>query len=276
MLSPTTLFMFLLYGYALLTFLRYSFYHYEAGRLTAAWELDAWLDYLSDPFYWNILATTLRLAVVVTVLCVVIGYPIAYFLHRLRSDNLKQWFAILIFAPLLVSVVVRAYGWLILLSSSGLVNYLLTSLGLIEEPLRLVFNFTGVVIATVHVLLPFAAFPILSVMVQLEPALKEAASDLGASRWQTFRHVVFPLTIPGVAAAAQIIFPLVLSAFVTPSLLGGGRVTVLSQIIYRSTIDLNWPIGAVAGFVLITLTMIGLLLFERLTRRLFGNWQLAE
>lgn len=270
------LFMLTMYGFALLLFLRYSFFDFERGRLTAAWQLDAWRTYLADPFYWGILWTTLRMALTVMAFCILIGYPLAYFLHRLPNKNLQQWFSIIIFAPLLVSVVVRAYGWLILLSSSGLLNYILLSLGLVEEPVKLIFNFTGVIIATVHVLLPFAVFPILSVLVQMDPALKEAAHDLGASRWQTFRHIVFPLSMPGVAAAATIVFPLVLSAFVTPQMLGGGRVTVLSQIIFRNTVDLNWPIAAVAGFVLIAVTMVGLVVLERVAARLYGYWQLAD
>jgi len=276
MLSPALLFMLLMYGLALVLFLRYSFFDFERGRLTSAWQLDAWSTYLADPFYWGVLGTTIRLSLTVMVLCILIGYPLAYFLHRLPNKNLQQWCSILIFAPLLVSVVVRAYGWLILLSSRGLVNYVLLSLGLVDVPARLIFNFTGVIIATVHVLLPFAVFPILSVLVQMDLDLKEAAHDLGASRWQTFRHIVFPLSVPGVAAAATIVFPLVLSAFVTPQMLGGGRVTVLSQIIYRSTVDLNWPIAAVAGFVLIALTMMSLVVLERVTSHLFGYWQLAD
>lgn len=276
MLSPAMVFMVLMYGFALVLFLRYSFFDFDRGRLTSAWQLDAWSTYLTDSFYWGVLLTTVRVSLTVMVFCILIGYPLAYFLHRLPNKNLQQWFSILIFAPLLVSVVVRAFGWLILLSSSGLVNYILLGLGLVDEPVRLIFNFNGVIIATVHVLLPFAVFPILSVLVQMDPDLKEAAHDLGASRWQTFQHIVFPLSVPGVAAAATIVFPLVLSAFVTPQMLGGGRVTVLSQIVYRNTVDLNWPIAAVAGFVLIALTMLGLVVLERVAARMSGYWQLAD
>jgi putative spermidine/putrescine transport system permease protein len=272
-LTPAGFFMIVLYGISLLVFLRYSFYGFSNGKLYPAWILDSWKQFFTHPYYWGVVLSTLKLAVLVTIISIAIGYPLAYFLYRLNRPKLQQWLAALIFMPLLVSVVVRSYGWLILLSDRGLINYILLSIGVIKQPIHLVYNFTGVVIASIHVLLPFACFPIFSLLMRFDPALKEASTDLGASRLQTFRYITFPISLPGVIGAVQLVFPLILSAFVTPALLGGGRVTVLSQQVYQSTISINWPIAAVDGAMLLVITMLCLLIIEWIAKLLFGNLQ---
>jgi putative spermidine/putrescine transport system permease protein len=168
----------------------------------------------------------------------------------------------------MVSVVVRTYGWLILLASQGLVNTTLRRLGLIDEPLRLLFNARGVVISLTHILLPFAIFPIYSVLGRLDLTLKEAARDLGAGWGQTFLRVTLPLTMPGVVAGGLICFTLALSAFVTPQLLGGGRVQVLPLTVYNTTVEINWPEGAVTSVALLVLSMLAVWAVNAALRRL--------
>ena len=143
---------------------------------------EAYRKFFSDPFYLQVLGTGLQLAATTTLICLVLGYPTAYALSRIKNQSLTLIAYVIIFSPLFVSVVVRSYGWLLVLGDQGLVNYVLMQLGLVQAPVRLIFNFTGVAIGLAHVMLPFAVFPILSVLVQMNPSLKEAAADLGANR----------------------------------------------------------------------------------------------
>jgi len=167
-----------------------------------------------------------------------------------------------------VSVVVRTYGWFILLASQGLVNTTLRAAGILTEPLSLLFNFRGVVISLTHIMLPFVIFPIYSVMGRLDQSLKEAAHDLGAGWWQAFVRITLPLTMPGVVAGALICFTLALSAFVTPRLLGGGRVQVLPLMVYNNTVEINWPTGAVSGLTLLLLSVTAVWALNAILKKL--------
>jgi putative spermidine/putrescine transport system permease protein len=250
----------------LLTFLRFSFYQFTGGHLQEAWSLDAYRAFLTDEYDHEVVLNSLMLASVVTVLALAIGYPLAYAMWRVGRPGVQRWLALLIFSPILVSVVVRSYGWTVLLAERGPVNWLIVSLGLAPAPIRLVFNLTGVLVSLTHVFLPFVVFPIFAGLVRLDPALREAARDLGAGWWTVFRRVTFPLTLPGTIAAAQICFTLALGAFVTPSILGGGRVLALPLEVYRATTDIDWPTAAVGNLVLLILAFAAVIGFNRLMR----------
>jgi putative spermidine/putrescine transport system permease protein len=266
LLAPTLLVM----GYAfvapLVTFFEYSFYRFRRGRLEQTFNLDTYSRFLFDEYYHLIIYDTLRMATLVTVLSLIIGYPLAYALYRINRPSLQRWLGLLIFSPILVSVVVRSYGWIVLLSDQGPVNWLLLRLGIVSEPVTLVFNLIGVVISLTHVFLPFVVFPIFSSLTRIDPALKEAAEDLGAGWWTTFRRITFPLSLPGVVAGAQISFTLALGAFVTPAMLGGGRVLVLPLQVYNATSEINWPVAAVGGMALLIISMIAVAGFNRLLK----------
>lgn len=245
-----------------------------AGTPRFTWA--SWHRFLTDGYYWSVVGTTLDLAVLVTVFSLLIGYPTAYAISKIRRPGWALTVYVMLFAPILVSVVVRTYGWLLLLSKTGAVNYLLRRLGLIDEPVALIFNTTGIVIAMVHILLPFMVFPIMSVIGQLTPDLKEAAMDLGANRWQTFRRVTLPLTLPGVVSGAQIVFTLTISAFVTPFLMGGGKVQILSGLIYRDMEAVNLAFAAVVSLVLLVLAVAILVLSNRLVRQAYVRAEVSQ
>lgn len=269
LLTPAMATMAILYVIPLGVYFINSFHRFLDGRILPVWTLQTYVDYFTDPFTYRIIGASLRLSLLVTVLAIVIGYPLAYALHtRVNSAAAKGLVALLLFSPLLVSVVVRTYGWLILLAGTGLVNTLLLRLGVIDQPISLLFNMAGVVISLTHILLPFAIFPMYSVMTRLDVSLKEAAHDLGAGWWETFTHVTLPLTMPGIVAGALICFTLALSAFVTPRLLGGGRVQVMPLMVYNNTVDINWPTGAVAGLVLLLMSIAAVWTLNGLLRRL--------
>ncbi len=246
----------------------YSAYTFRGGQLTEEVSFLAWQKFFTDPFYWEIVRNTIQLALGVTGVALLIGYPTAYALTKVRSGKLLVAAYIIIFSPLLVSVVVRVYGWLLLLADTGVINAALRATGLIHDPIRMIYNNTGVIIALVHILLPFMIFPILSVLLQFDNAQREAANDLGASRLQTFVRVVFPLSLPGVIAGAQIVFTLTVSAFVTPELLGGGKVQVLSRQIWSNVVDVNLPLAAVEAIVLLGLALGALTVFDLAGRSL--------
>lgn len=246
-----------------------SAYHFTGFKIERIITFEAWPKFFKDPFYWKILYRTLYLGAVTTFYTVIIGYPTAYAVTRLRNPGLKFFFFILIFSPLLTSVVIRSFGWLILLGDLGFFNYVLMWANIIQEPIKMIYNFLGVTISLTHVLLPFTIFPIISVMTQMDPDLKEASNDLGANRWVTFRKITWPLTLPGLVSGAQITFILASGAYATPTILGGGRVMVLPAQIYESIVVLNWPIAAVQAMVLLAVTLLIVFLFNILIKRVY-------
>ena len=267
LVGPAVAFIVLLLVTALAVLLMNSLYHFTGTSVQPLITFEAYRRFFTDPFYANVVMQEVRLAALATALCLVIGYPTAYAITKIGRPAWVIAAYILIFSPLLTSTIVRAYGWLIILARGGLVNWALGSLHLTQAPVRLIFNFTGVTVALVHVLLPFAVFPILSVLLRMDPALREAAADLGADRFQTFARVTWPLSFPGLYAGAQLTFVLAMNAYVTPQLLGGGRVQVLPLLIYQNISDLNWPLASVEAIVLIALVWIILFASNLLFRR---------
>lgn len=247
----------------------FSFFTEQRGRTIETFSLRSWQMTLSDPFFWDVLLRTTQLAATITVLSLVVGYPAAYALAKVRDKRLLAVAYVAIFSPLLVSIVVRAYGWLLLLADEGVVNFALRSVGIVEEPIRLIFNLTGVQIALVHGYMPFMVFPLVGVMSQVQTTYKEAAQDLGATRLGTFRRVTLPLTLPGIVAGCQIVFIFALGTFVTPVLIGGGRVLVTGRQAWENVTNFNWPRAAIEVFALLAITMLVVFLMLALTHRTY-------
>jgi putative spermidine/putrescine transport system permease protein len=220
-----------------------------APGFTAANYLDALLD--PDLYYLRILWDTMALGVMTTAICLVLGYPVAYHLARSRS-RFKGILYAFILSPLLVGVVVRCYGWIIILANNdGLINNTLRRLGLIETYLPLMYNTFGVSIGLVHIFLPFMILPVLGAIQSIDPALEEAAQSLGASRLRTMLRVVLPLSLPGVQAGSVLVFVLTISSYVTPILLGGFKVVIMSTLVVQQLLDaMLWPFGAALAFLL--------------------------
>lgn len=264
LLSPSLVVMTLFFVAAMLILLGLSFQPFRGGHLENGITTASYVQFFRGSYYWRIVATTLKLGAVVTLICAIVGYPVAYALDHIHRPVWRNVAYFVIFAPLLTSVVVRSYGWMLILGDDGFINSILRAAHLHTIPL--LFQFSGVAISLVHVLLPFMVFPILSVLSQLEPSLAEAAGDLGADRWQVFRRVTLPLTLQGVVAGAELVFALSISAFATPSLLGGGRVQVLASLIYTNVGELNWPLASVESYMLLVLAAIAVVIFNRLLR----------
>jgi putative spermidine/putrescine transport system permease protein len=241
-----------------------SFFRFDrtTGALAEA-TVQNYVKFLSDPFYLGILWRTLKLALLTTVTTLVLGYPVAYHLTRC-SGRKRAYLTLLIVAPLLVSVVVRSFGWLVILGPNGLVNSVLTGLGVVSDPLRLLYTETAIVVGLAHVFLSFMVLSVAASLGRIDPALIRAAQNLGASERQAFVRVVVPLSLPGVAAGSLIVFTLAASAFITPALLGGPRVKVMSYLAYQQTLLLSdWPYGSAIAFILLALTGLCAFLYLR-------------
>jgi putative spermidine/putrescine transport system permease protein len=223
---------------------------------------------LIDPFYWRIAVNTAVLGLSVAVLGVILSYPVALFLSRTTS----RWRGVLTalaVAPLLTSTVVRTYGWMVILGDQGLVNNTLSGLHLIAHPLPISNNSFGATVALIEILMPYAILAMLAGFGRLNRQFEEAAAMLGANRWRVFWRIVLPLSLPGVLTAALLEFVLAISSFVTPALLGGGRVFVLGTEVYdEATVNLNWPLAAALSVILLMLFGGIILLYQRALRAL--------
>jgi len=232
---------------------------YTVGNYTRA---------LTDPFYLAVLAKTIAFGAVTTAICMVIAYPVAYHLARTRS-RFRGLLYVCVLSPLLVGVVVRCYGWIILLANNGLINNAVKKLGLAPHGLPLMYNAFGVGIGLVHVFLPFMVLPILSAIQSIDPALEDAARSLGASRARTMFRVVIPLSLPGIQAGAILVFVLTISAYVIPVLLGALKFKMMSTLVIQLLIDaFLWPFGAALAFILSASGAAIVYLFIRATGRL--------
>jgi putative spermidine/putrescine transport system permease protein/spermidine/putrescine transport system permease protein len=210
---------------------------------------------LLHPSYTLTLRTTFELSFLVTAICVLLGYPIAYLIAQVRP-RLQALMLLLVLFPVWTSLLVRCYAWLVLLQRRGLINTWLAELGLIDGPLRLVHNFTGTTIGMVHIMLPFMVLPLYGSMRAISAEYMRAAANLGASPIRAFWQVFVPLSLPGLFAGIVIVFVLCLGFYVTPALLGGGRVMMWSMQIERNvTYHSDWGAASALGVVLLVITL---------------------
>ena len=253
----------------LLLLARISLEGYQSGQgIIETWQLSNYSKFLFDRFYRQVLVGTLVLGAEVTALCLVLGYPLAYSLSRARGlKRAVLYFCILM--PLLTSTVVRTFGWMILLANNGFINKTLMSLRLIESPVRLMYNVTGVIVALVEVLLPFMVLALDTALLNIDLSLYEAARNLGARGPRIFLRITLPLSLPGVVSGCVLVFTGALSAFVTPTLIAGARLKVMSTVIYQQAMALlDWPFGAAIAFVMLVTIAVLLVASLQLSERL--------
>lgn len=252
----------------LVILLSLSFYSYlPGGAIGDQVNLGNYTSVLSDGYYYTIFARTFGMSLLVTALCILIGVPEAYVLSRL-SPRWRTVSIVIVLGPLLISVVVRTLGWAILLGNEGVINKVLVALGLIDSPIKMMFTFGGVVVAMVHVLVPFMVLAVWASIQKLDPATEQAAESLGAGLFTVLRRIVFPQVIPGVLSGGLIVFALATSAFATPAIIGGRRLKVVPTTIYDEFLgNLNWPLGATLAVLLLALVMVVSMGVNRLVER---------
>jgi putative spermidine/putrescine transport system permease protein len=242
--------------------LSFNVFDYEVGVKADAWTFAHYVTLFGDAYFYEIFFRTLWISAVVTLLCVVIGVPEAYILSRMGAPW-RSIFLILILTPLLISVVVRAFGWSLLLGAEGLINQGIQLLG--GRPLKLLYTPFAVILALVHVMLPFMIIPVWTSLQKLDASAEQAALSLGATQAKVMRLVVLPQVMPGVLSGTLIVFGLSASSFAIPGLLGGRRLKMVATVVYDQYLsELNWPMGATLAVALLLLNLVVMLSWNRL------------
>jgi putative spermidine/putrescine transport system permease protein len=226
--------------------------------------------FLGDPYYLGVAWRTLRLSVVITLVCAAIGFPLAYTMAR-AGARLRLWLVILTILPLMTSVIIRTFGWIVVLGRGGIVPSTLRALGLADPGFSLMHTEAAIVIGMVQVLLPFMTLSILGVQMRIDPRLEEAARTMGCGFWRAIWQVVLPNSRAGLVAGSLLVLTLSISSFITPSLLGGPRLPVLAGSIYdTATRTLDWSFAAAQAAILLVAVLVILVPYMALSRRPLG------
>ncbi|MQQ35879.1 ABC transporter permease subunit [Pseudomonas sp. SZ57] len=242
--------------------LSFNVFDYQVGVKSDSYTLANYMAVVTDSYFYEIFLRTFWISALVTLLCVLIGVPEAYILSRMGTPW-RSIFLILILTPLLISVVVRAFGWSLLLGADGLINQVIQFMG--GRPVKLLYTPFAVVIALVHVMLPFMIIPVWTSLQKLDPTAEQAALSLGASQAKVMRLIVLPQVMPGVLSGSLIVFGLAASSFAIPGLLGGRRLKMVATVIYDQYLsELNWPMGATLAVALLLVNLLVMLSWNRM------------
>jgi len=251
LLSPALTAITLLLFIPLLFIVVYSFWLRTAvGGVEVTFSTQNWQRALTDPFYRYILIATLRIAFITTIFCAVLGYPAAYFIARARGN--KTILLLLLMLPFWISYIIRTMSWINILGVSGALNTTMLSLGIVNEPIQMLYNEATVILGLVHFLLPFMVLNVYVSVEGIDRSLEDAACSLGATRLQAFREVTLPLSLPGLAAGGLLCFVLAAGTYITPLILGGPRDAMFANLVFEAIItQLNWPMGSALSLMLL-------------------------
>jgi len=228
--------------------------------------LDSWVKFYTDAFYLKVIFDTLKLGVLAVVATTILAYPLAL-VFRTASPRMQRLLIFIILMPLLTSVVIRTFAWIVILAREGVVNQTLMALGLTATPLNLLQTELGLVIALTQIEMPLMLLPLLTIMNQMDQNLVDASRALGASKWRTFFRVILPLTLPGWIAGATLVFASATTAFISQSVIGGARLVYLPSLIWQqSMVVYNWPFAAVASLTLLFTVLSGIMALSWLGR----------
>ncbi len=251
----------------LLSFNSFSFY----GGIEDVYNFGNYLEVLGDSYFYEIFLRTFLIALATTVFCVLLGVPEAYILLRMRPFA-RSIMLLVVLGPLLISVVVRTLGWAILLGNNGVINEFLQNLGLITSPIKMLYTSGGIIVALVHVMIPFMIIAVWAALQRRDPSAEQAAESLGASPLKVFTRIVLPQAMPGILSGSLIVFSLSASAFATPAILGGRRVKVVSTTVYDEFLNtLNWPLGAAIAVLLLVSVLVIMLSWNRLIEKRYSG-----
>jgi spermidine/putrescine transport system permease protein len=260
LLAPVTIWLGLFFFIPLLLILAYSFGTSGVyGGITLGFNPGNYAKVV-DPLYLEIIVRTLVIALTNTVLCLLLGYPLAYFIV-FKGGGWKNILILLVMVPFWTSLLLRAYAWVVILSGNGIANRTLQSLGITDEPITLIFTPQAVTMGMVYSYLPFMVLPLYAALEKFDVRLKEAAQDLGASRWHTFWRVTFPLSMPGVIAGSILVFIPSAGEFVIPDLLGGSRTVMTGNLIRTQFLQArDWAFGSALS-VMLAVLLLGAIMF---------------
>jgi spermidine/putrescine transport system permease protein len=264
---PPALYLLVLYILPAAIMLAYSFWSLDDNyQMVPAWNLAQYQYFFSQPAYLTILVRSFRLALTNTVLSILVAYPLAYILSRYVHGRWKNLLLVMLIAPSWTSFLIRIYSWMLILGDNGLVNYALRGLGIVNEPLPLLFNQTSVLTGLLYVYLPYTMLPIYASLEKINPSLLEAARALGAHPLRAFLRVTLPLSKPGILAAAMITFIPTLGEYVAPALLGGRTGYMYGNLIGEQFSIFDWPLGATMAAILLACVLALMFIFSRLVR----------
>ncbi|KZE82283.1 spermidine/putrescine ABC transporter permease [Paenibacillus jamilae] len=233
----------------------------------SSFTLEGYLHFFKDPYFLKILLTTLEVSVATTLVCVLLGFPTAYYISQKAPRRKGILLALAIF-PLLTSPVVRSFSWMVILGRKGLLNNVLISLGLVDEPLNILYTPAAMIIGLVHLFLPLMIISLIGVLENIDGDLVHAAQSLGASRFSAFRKIVFPLSVPGLIIGSILVFVGSLTAYTTPALLGGKQ-RVIATFLYQNAMTLNdWFLASVIATIMIAITFIVVGLLNKAAHKL--------
>lgn len=264
LLVPILLFIFGFFVVPMLYILYLSFISTdELSNTDAVYSLKNYIQLFTDSYYLSSLWITVKISLYSVIVALLLGYPIALTMAK-SSPRVRGYITLLIASPLLVSIVVRNFGWYLLLLPNGTINQVLMSLGIINTPLKLLFSELGVVIGLSNAYLPFMVLAIVTSLYNIDPSLEKAGAILGASPLRSFFSITLPLSLPGIVSGCVLVFSLSMSAYVTPALMGGANVPVLPVVIYDQINNLlKWTFGSALSYVLLATTLILVVVFTR-------------
>jgi spermidine/putrescine transport system permease protein len=265
-ISPVAIWMCFMFVLPLLLVLGVSFFSRSSfGGMDLPLTIENYIRFL-DPLYLKILLVSCELAFITTFLCLLFGYPFAYIIAR-SPARYRNLLLLLVIVPFWTNSLIRTYAWIVLLRTEGVINTVLLQLNIIHAPLTLLYNNFAVLIGLVYTMLPFMVLPLYASIEKLDKTLLEAASDLGAKPWVTFRKVTLPLTAPGIAAGTLLVFIPSLGLFFIPDLMGGSKVVLFGNLIKNQFLTArDWPFGSAASIVLMILTLIFVALYIKLSK----------
>ena len=258
LLVPTSFLYVITFFIPLITLLVMSFSRFESSVTTVGFYLDNYEKILTDGITLKIFFQTVELSLMITLFCLLLGYPVAMLMRRV-GPKARLWILLLVVSPLLTSIIVRNVAWVLILGRSGMINDLLISWGLISKPLPLMYNTFGVVLAVVHVYLSFMVLPLFAALSSINNSLEEAAASLGAKPLSIFLNVTLPLSLPGIMAGCTLVFILSMGVYLTPVIMGGNFVVTLPMLIEDAVRNrYNWP--EASAMALLLLIAIGIMI----------------
>lgn len=261
--APLALFFLVFFVAPLLQLFVLSLHNDTAG---VVWGIGQYVHFLTDPFSLSVLGSTLLLGAEVTALCLVLGFPIAWLYHRVGS-RAQTVIILIVLLPLLTSVVVRTFAWIVILGRQGIINSTLLSIGAVDTPIRLLYTQVGVVLALAQVQMPLMTLPLITALGRIDTNLEDASCSLGAGSWRTFWRVVLPLALPGVIAGCTLTYAAAITAFITQSLIGGGQMLFMPMYLYQQASTLqNWPFASAISIIFLLAVLAVVTVFGMLGR----------
>ena len=261
--APLALFFLVFFVAPLVQLFVLSLHNDTAG---VVWGIGQYVHFLTDPFSLSVLGSTLLLGAEVTALCLVLGFPIAWLYHRVGS-RAQTLIILIVLLPLLTSVVVRTFAWIVILGRQGIINSTLLSIGAIDTPMRLLYTQVGVVLALAQVQMPLMTLPLITALGRIDMNLEDASCSLGAGSWRTFWRVVLPLALPGVIAGCTLTYAAAITAFITQSLVGGGQMLFMPMYLYQQASTLqNWPFASAISIIFLLAVLAVVTVFGMLGR----------